>query len=260
MPRGSPEPCSGMSLAISPRQLAADLRGLGVPAGGVVMVHASMRKLGPIDGGAEVALAALLEAVGPDGTLLMVLGAAAAEPFGAAVTPVDTGDMGILAEIFRRHRLAQVNDHAADRFGAIGPLADELLRSTPLHDYHGPGSVLERFVNAEGWVLRLGANPDTVTLTHYAEYLAAIPNKRRVKRRYVRADIGEQWIDSLDDTDGIAEWAGGDYFPQILADFIQAGHGRRGRVGNCVAELLPSRAFVDFVVRWIETNLPGNAD
>ena len=106
-------------------------------------------------------------------------------------------------------------------------------------------------------MLRLGANPDTVTLTHYAEYVAKIPDKRRAKRRYVRADVGEQWIESLDDTDGIAVWAYGDYFPQIFFDFVAAGCARVGYVGNCSAELLPARGFVDFAVRWIETNLTG---
>lgn len=247
-----------MSAVVSAGQLAADLRRLGVPHGGVVMIHASMRALGPVVGGAEVVLATLLEAVGQEGTLLMVLSAPDDVPFDAATTPVDTEDMGILAEIFRRHPCAEVNDHAADRFAAIGPLADRVLNPTPLHDYHGPGSVLERLVQAGGSVLRLGANPDTVTLTHYAEYLAKLPNKRRAKRRYRRADTGEQWIDSLDDTDGIAIWAHGDYFPQIRADFLVAGKARVGGVGNCTAELLPARAFVDFAVQWMETNLVGD--
>jgi aminoglycoside N3'-acetyltransferase len=248
-----------MSALVSARQLATGIGRIGVQDGGVVMVHASMRKLGPVDGGAETVLATLLESVGASGNLLMVLSADERDPFDARTSPVDTKDMGILAEVFRRHPRTEVNDHAADRFAAIGPLAKELLNPTPLHDYHGPGSVLERLVRANGTVLRLGANPDTVTLTHYAEYLADLPSKTRVKRKYVRADIGEQWIESLDDSDGIAVWAHGDYFPQIFLDFVKAGHARVGPVGNCTAELLPARAFVDFAVQWMETNLVGDA-
>ena len=54
--------------------LVDDLRRLGVQAGDVVMVHASLRAIGPVTGGADAVLDALEAAVGEDGTLLMVLG------------------------------------------------------------------------------------------------------------------------------------------------------------------------------------------
>jgi aminoglycoside 3-N-acetyltransferase len=103
--------------------------------------------------------------------------------------------------------------------------------------------------------LRLGADLDTVTLTHWVEYLAKVPNKRRVRLRYVRADIGDQWIESLDDTYGIADWQGSDYFPQILLDFLAVGGARTGPLGNGTAELFETKTFVPFAVTWLETNL-----
>lgn len=235
--------------------LADQLTRLGVQPASLLMVHASLRKLGPIDGGADALLDALLQALGPRGTLLMVLGADDEEPFDACNSPVDEGDMGVLAEVFRTRRGVRVNDHAAARYGAIGPQSQQLLEPVPLHDYHGPGSVLARFTNCGGFVLRLGAAIDTVTLTHWAEYLAHVPNKRRVRRRYQRADIGEQWIEGLDDDGGIVDWEHGDYFPQILLDFLKTGQARIGPVGACTAELFAAKAFVDFAVEWIEAHL-----
>jgi aminoglycoside N3'-acetyltransferase len=232
--------------------LTHDLVSLGVQPGTALMVHASLRKLGPIDGGADAVLDALMDTLGSDGTLLMVLGADDDEAFDAQTSAADP-EIGTLAEVFRRRKGTRVNDHAAARFGARGPLAKELLEPIPLHDYYGPGSVLARFTAARGAVLRLGADIDTVTLTHFAEYLADIPGKRRVQRRYVRADTGEQWIDSLDDTDGIVIWKGGDYFAQILIDFLASGRARTGSVGNCTAELFEAGAFVEFAVQWLES-------
>lgn len=219
------------------------------------MVHASLRKLGPVEGRAAGVIDAIRLALGESGTMLMVLGAVTTEPFDAMTTPVDLNDMGVLAEQFRTYPGVRVNDHAADRFGAIGPLAAELLNDPPLHDYHGPSSVMHRFTDLGGRVLRLGADIDTVTLCHWAEYLADVPDKRRVRRRYVRADIGEQWIDSLDDCDGIKDWAHGDYFSQILIDFFTAGLARQGAVGSCAAELFEAGPFVDFAVRWMQVEL-----
>lgn len=247
-----------MSPPCSVLQLADQLRALGVGANDIVMIHASMRRVGPVEGGAASVIEALHGAVGPGGTLLMVLSADEDEPFDALRSPVDVEDMGILAEVFRNYPGVSVNDHPADRFAALGPLASSLLEPTPLHDYHGPGSVLERLTERGGKVLRLGANTDTVTLTHYAEYLADVPNKVRVRRRYVRADTGEVWIESLDDTDGIAIWEEGDYFPQIFLDYRASGGVRIGPVGRCEAELFDAAPFVKFAIEWMNLHLAPN--
>jgi aminoglycoside N3'-acetyltransferase len=243
-----------------PEVLAQQLQSLfGARAPGIVMLHVSMRKVGPVVGGALGLLEAVRSSLGPRGTMLMVLSATEDEPFHPLTTKVDTEDMGVFAEVFRTYPGVRVNDHAADRFAALGPEAAYLLEPTPLHDYHGPGSVLERLTERDGAVLRLGAHVDRVTLTHYAEYLCQVPNKRRARRRYVRADIGEQWIESLDDTDGIAEWFPGgearDYFPQIFLDYRASGAVRMGPVGQCTAELFGAKAFVAFATAWMNENL-----
>ncbi len=245
-------------MAIKPatiEKLAEQLVSLGLKPGDVVMTHASMRRLGPVEGGASGLIEAQLKAVGPAGTLLMVLGAAEGAPFDPLTTPVDIKDMGVLAETFRSFPGVTVSDHPADRFGAIGKDADALMGPTPLHDYHGPGSPLERFTQMGGRVLRLGADPDTVTLTHYAEYLAVIPDKVRVRRRYVCADRGEVFIESLDDNEGVAAWPHGDYFSRIFLDYKSAGRLSQGVVGECVGELFDARDFVDFAVQWMNREL-----
>lgn len=245
--RGSPD----RAQAVTRGSIASDLRGLGLAADAVLMVHASMRKIGPVVGGADAVLDAIRDAIGPGGTLVMPLGSDDEDPFDPLHSPADE-DIGVLAEVFRRRPTTRVNDHPAARFGASGPLASEILEPIPLHDYYGPGSPLARFA-AIGQVLRLGANPDTVTVTHHAEYLATMPAKRRVRRHYRRADGTEVWVESLDDSDGIVEPA--DYFHTIWLDYAASGGAARGRVGNCDAELFSASGFVDFAVRWLESRL-----
>ncbi len=239
---------------VSRSKLVQELCELGVVPK-PLMVHASLREVGAIEGGGDTLIQALLEVLGARGTMLMVLDADPDKPFDALTTPVDVEDMGVLAELFRNTPGAIVNDHVAARFAALGPQAKELLDPIPLHDYFGPSSIFERFTQLEGSVLRLGADIDTVTLTHYAEYLAQLPEKRRVRRRLLRADIGEQYVESLDDTNGIVDWLEGDYFSQILIDFLNAGNAKTGPVGHCVAELFEARRFVPFAVRWMEKHL-----
>jgi aminoglycoside 3-N-acetyltransferase len=105
---------------LSIRELTRQLHSLGVRIGDVVMVHASLRAIGPVEGRALGLLDAVRGAIGPQGTLLMVLSALEGEPFDALRTPVDTADYGILAEVFRTFPGVQVSDHAADRFAALG--------------------------------------------------------------------------------------------------------------------------------------------
>ena len=223
--------------------------------GSLLMVHASLRKIGPIEAGAIGLIDTILDLIGNSGTLMMVLGAEPDTPFDARESKVDVEEMGVLPEVFRQRRGIHINDHAAARYAAHGPLAKALLDAPPLHDYHGAGSPLERLADRGGRVLRLGADIDTVTLTHLAEYRADIPNKRRLRVRYDRADIGEQWIEGLDDVEGIAEWSGGDYFSQILLEFLEYDQVNRGPVGECTAELFEASAFVDFAVEWLERHM-----
>ena len=63
------------STPLTPASLVDDLRGLGIVDGDVVMVHASLRAIGRVEGGAQGVIAALDDAVGPTGGLLMILGA-----------------------------------------------------------------------------------------------------------------------------------------------------------------------------------------
>lgn len=238
--------------------LVKQLETLGLRPGDVVMTHASMRQVGLLEHGAAGLIEAQRAVVGPEGTLLMILGADQSEPFDPLSTPVDIADMGVLAEVFRTFPGVCVSDHPADRFGAIGGRAAELLEPMPLHDYHGPGSPLERFTRLGGRVLRLGANPDTVTLTHYAEYLADVPEKIRVRRKYLRTDAGEVWIESLDDNDGIAQWPHGDYFSQIFLDYKASGRLAKSVVGRCCGELFDAQDFVSFAVQWMNRELGGH--
>jgi len=242
-----------MTAPLTRPALVDQLQALGLPAGVPLMVHASLRRVGAIDGGADTLIDALLDVLGPRGTLVLPLGSQDEQAFDALTSPAET-DLGVLNEVFRRRRETIVNDHPAGRFGAIGPQATELLEPIPLHDYYGPGSPLARF-SERGWVLRLGADVDTVTVTHWAEYLARLPHKRRVRRHYRRADGTEQWVDSLDDAEGIAEWPHGDYFARIWLDYREREAVRRGTVGGAQAELFAAAPFVDFAVRWMEGHL-----
>jgi aminoglycoside N3'-acetyltransferase len=243
------------------------------------MVHASLRAIGEVEGGADGVLEALDRAVGPGGTLLMILGAeiahdfvnhlpeavrhallAGTPPFDAEAAPV-LPEVGTLAEIFRRRPGTIVNDNPSGRFAARGSLAQDLLHDAPWHDYYGPGSPLDRFLRVGGRVLRLGASADTTTVLHFAEYLADVPDKRRVRRHYVCQGAGGpeiRAIECLDDEHGIVNWPGEDYFATILREYLATGRAREGRVGQAPAELIDAADLVRFGADWMTRNFANS--
>ncbi len=240
------------------------------------MVHASLRAIGPVDGGADGVIDALEAAVGPNGTLLMTLGARDdsawinerpecdrrallrdAEPFNFLETPADP-DMGTLAEVFRTRPRTRVSDHPEGRFGASGRLSASLVENVPWDDYYGPDSPLERLVHAGGRVLRLGADRGTLTLLHYAEYLAPVPSKRRVRRdRLVSGPDGPEVrvVSCLDDCDGIVEYPGEDYFAVILGEYLATGRACTSVVGRATSELIDAADVVSYAVAWMADHL-----
>lgn len=257
--------------------IAADLRALGLSAGDLVMVHASLRAVGPVEGGADGLVDAIGEAIGPEGTMLMVLGAhdahawvnerpeaervallAEAEAFDPSTTP-SASDVGALAEVFRRRRETVVSDHPEARFAASGRLAQALLDVVPWNDYFGPGSPLEQLVAEEGVVLRLGADLNTVTVLHHAEYLCSVEPKRRVRRhRLVRVPGGDpevRTVECLDDEEGIVDWPGEDYFEDLLRDYFATRRAPAGSVGDASSELLDAADVVAFGVDWMDEHL-----
>ena len=257
-------------------RIAADQRRLGVSPGDLVMVHASLRKIGPVAGGADGVIDAVRAAIGVEGTMLMVLGArndwgwvndhpegerasllTDALPFDALVTPADP-DVGTLAEVFRRRPETVVSDHPEGRFAAAGQLAEMLTSDVPWDDYYGPGSPLERLVEAGGRVLRLGADLDTVTLLHYAEFLTDVPTKRRVRRhRAIAAADGPvvRVVDSIDDSRGIVDLPGEDYFSRILRAYLATGRAAVGMVGAARSELIDAADLVEFGASWMAEHL-----
>lgn len=156
--------------------VARGLRDLGVGAGGTILVHASVRALGPVAGGLETVVDGLLRAVGPTGTLLMPALSWSLRP-PAVFDPTGTPSIvGALAEHFRRRPGTRRSVHPTHSVSAVGRRARELLAAhvfdrTPC----GPQSPFRRLLETEGTIVLLGCGLAPNTTMHALEELAQVP-------------------------------------------------------------------------------------
>ena len=152
--------------------MVRDLLALGVRPGGVLLVHSSLRSLGPLSGGAESVICALLAALGPDGTLLTPALSYASvrrdQPiFDARQTP---SCVGALSEVFRTRPGTLRSIHPTHSVCGAGRLAGELLgdheRDTTPCGSHSP---FARLPAVHGQILFLGCGLRPNTSMHGVE-------------------------------------------------------------------------------------------
>lgn len=252
--------------------LARDLAALGVVAGDTVMVHAGLRALGAMIGGADTLLHALLEAVGPDGTLMAYtdweapyealkdLEGRVPAAHRAGIPAFDPAasrairENGFWPELLRTTPGAVRSASPGPSCAALGARAEWLVVDHPLDYGYGPGSPFAKLVEACGKVLMAGAPRDTMTLLHHAEHLADIPGKR-VQRYDVPFPDGWRRIEEFDTGNPVVAGLAEDYFATVVTGFLATGHGAVGPLGSGEAVLVPAAEMVAFAVRWLEARV-----
>lgn len=159
---------------ITRAELISQLRGLGVERGGVLLVHTSFRATGPVEGGPAGLVAALGEALGPEGTLVMPSWTGDdANPFDPSETPA-AADLGVVADTFWRLPGVVRSGHCF-AFAALGSRAAEIVAGPLPLPPHIPASPIGRVHDLDGQALLLGCGHDASTSLHLAETMAGVP-------------------------------------------------------------------------------------
>ena len=146
---------------------------------------------------------------------------------------------------------------------AVGARAAALVEPHPLGSGYGPGAPVERFVQARGKVLLLGAPLDAVTALHHAEALADIPGKRWVRYEvpFRGPDGAALWfpVEELDSNGILDAFAGDgpDAVEAIASDYVALGRHAEARIGGALCRLLDAADLVAFGVEWLEARFAG---
>ena len=244
------------------------LESLGVHAGQVLMVHTSLSALGFVCGGAQVVIEALMEVVGPEGTLMMptqswknldpTAGVHWEEPeawwdlirqnwpaYDKRITPTNT--MGAVAEMFRSWPGTLRSDHPARSVAAWGKYAEFLTENHDLSNIFGEGSPIGKLYELGGSVLLIGVGYDKNTSLHLADVRAAYPGKHNCFESSAVMENGERIWETYETL-----FVDGEDFDQIGAAFEQSCEVKKATLGNGILTLMDQRQLVDFAVNWIE--------
>lgn len=178
---------------VTKSDIVRGLRELGVREGDILMVHSALSSVGRVEGGADTVIDALIEAVGPGGTIAMptlylpaIIGT---DIFDVNESP---SQMGTITEVFRKRPGVVRSVHPTHPTAAYGVRAQDLIRDHILAPTAcGEGTPFGRLAQWGGKVLLMGVDQDRNTLLHTAEDYANCLFLSRLTSRYRDPETGE---------------------------------------------------------------------
>lgn len=167
------------SMEISSREIREGLEGLGLGRGMRLMVHSSLSAFGWVEEGAEGVIKALMDLVGPEGTILMptfnhmeIFEEGRAGYFDPLETPTIDGR---IPDTFWRMPGVHRSLNPSHAFAAWGWDAERYTRDHHLTLTVGEGSPIGLLMRDGGYQLNLGTTHHTTTAKHLAEMIHRSP-------------------------------------------------------------------------------------
>lgn len=233
--------------------LAAGFRGVGLAAGDVVLVHSALRTLGAVSGGASTVVDALLDVLGPRGTLVApaftFVHEVEADP---VIDPAaDPSEMGAISEAVRRHPGALRSTAFRHSFAAVGRRAAAITGADPALAPYDLRSAFGVMLALDTQVLLLGVTYSNSTSHHFGEWMSEVSYRHAVVRRvHVRRADGTVVGQVMGDYQPRPS-ADGSYYGTRATDFNHLGRMLEergqvaiGSVGNAMTRRFPMRDLI----------------
>ena len=235
---------------LSQRELASKLKELGIKKGDNLVVHSSMRSLGPVEDGADGVVDTLLECIGPMGLLVMPT-FAWSKQFNPELTPSKTG---ALTEVFRKRTQTVRSFHPTHSVAACGKDAIALCEDHHLQPALGKDSPLDRLAKKDGGILLIGVSHDRNSTIHIGEAYANVPYLDIAsinKPKYMTIYTPKPMVVELKMPPGCSRG-----FNKIESVFKENNVVEYLSIGSCLIQWVKSQDVIDITVRVLNED-PG---
>ncbi|WLD94051.1 aminoglycoside N(3)-acetyltransferase [Alkalihalobacillus sp. AL-G] len=248
--------------------LKEDLYSLGIKEGMTVIVHASLKSIGWVNGGAQTVIHALMDAVTEEGTLILQAHSAhltdpeewenppipdswwetvrkTMPPFDPKTTP--TYKIGQIPELFRTFPDVFRSNHPVMSVASWGKNAKAITQDHLLDYGFGDGSPLAKAYDLDASVLFIGTGFDTHTSLHLAETQSGV--RKQVKKGAPILIKGQHVWKTYDEIEYDDE-----DFEAIGTAYKKVAEIKKGKIGSAHSMLFNQKDSVDFASDWLKEN------
>ena len=170
------------------------LKKLDLKKGDHIIVHSALSSLGEVVRGADTVIDAIIEVVGPEGTIIVPTFGSSDKVFNPKKSSTN---LGIIAQTLWQRPNAVRSRHPLASVAAIGAKADWLIEGHENKSLaHGEETPYIKLAEINGKILLLGVDQDRNTCLHCAEEIAQLPYLRTVRGKYVdrnRKIVKKNW-------------------------------------------------------------------
>ena len=246
-----------MQTPLTQKDIADDLKSLGLNSGAAVEVHSSLSSLGFVDGGAPTVINALMDVVGEEGAIVMSA---------YLVTPL----IPLTEEEKRKGITAKVRklDENTSCETGMGVIVDTFCKLPNTHlgkginrvcawghnaDLHAKG--YEYLLSIDGWVLLIGVGIHRCSCMHTAEDKVEMPQEilehfelpEEIQREYPKTDW---YVEYNDPHKPLLEDAWG----KVQMEAERRGLIKRGQIGKAECLLFKGKPVVDLYEESLRTD------
>ena len=172
------------------KRLLEDLKAIGICSGDTVVVHSSLKSMGFVEGGAQCVIAALMTALGSEGTLVFPTFTYATSCNDSFFSNKDTPScVGLISETFRTMEGVYRTNHPTHSVALLGKRTSMLVEGEEQDDTPmGVHSPYQKFAKIGAKILMIGCSVDRNSFMHAMEEVAGVEYALRGHQEYTVVD------------------------------------------------------------------------
>jgi aminoglycoside N3'-acetyltransferase len=240
---------------ITKRQLKNDFKKIGVSKDDHIAVTLSLKKVGYVDGGPATFIDALLETIGPKGTLMMNTFSSGFPIYSIDSKFVYESDStkcytGIVPETFRKRKGVIRSNHPCSPVAAIGKKAIYLTKNHQGDSHFAPYA---RLAKIKGKYLAVGLGNRLVAIRHQAQYQAGLfPIVKRPVALQYREKNEKTKLFICNRAPCTRE------IEKLTPKMIQTRIAQTGEIGNAQSLLVYAKDAIDFLTNKLKEDITHN--